>query len=238
MWDEPPTPSYSPTMWDELRILRHVRHPHIALFHGACIQSEGTVLLVMEVVRGKCLDTFLSHWHERWQFLKHQAARQAIMQDVCEALAYLHSLKPCVVHGDLKPNNMHVELRERGPFAKLLDFGLARTVTRHEARITGGTRHYMAPELRAPSNRARGLRADRAVDVFSLGRLLQLLATGEPPDGRGRLWSPSPTLDQEWATVIAASLQDRPEMRPPIRVVQEQLIFAQHDSFPWLLCEG
>ena len=32
--------SCSPEVCNELRILRHVRHPNLVLFHGACIDSE------------------------------------------------------------------------------------------------------------------------------------------------------------------------------------------------------
>ena len=38
-------------------------------------------------------------------------------------MVYLHSMKPHVIHGDIKPANMYVELAVHGCNTKLLDFG-------------------------------------------------------------------------------------------------------------------
>ena len=75
-------------MWDELRILRHVRHPHIVLFHGACIRSDGMLWLVMELVRGLRMDRFLRFWDTKWELSQHEIARESVMRGICQALAY------------------------------------------------------------------------------------------------------------------------------------------------------
>eukprot|EP00972_Heterocapsa_arctica_P005885 868586-Heterocapsa_arctica.AAC.1 len=61
----------------------------------------------MEKVDGLRLDNFLSTQRQHCDTSVHTAARSAIMQGVCQALVFLHSRKPCVVHGDLKPSNIH-----------------------------------------------------------------------------------------------------------------------------------
>jgi len=46
----------------ELRVLRHVRHPNIVLFHGSTINSTTCeIALVLERVYGQKLDAFLTH---------------------------------------------------------------------------------------------------------------------------------------------------------------------------------
>eukprot|EP00972_Heterocapsa_arctica_P060327 8897905-Heterocapsa_arctica.AAC.1 len=41
------------TLINELRIMRHVRHPNIALFHGAVLEAGADdILLVLERIRG------------------------------------------------------------------------------------------------------------------------------------------------------------------------------------------
>ena len=45
------------TLANELRILRHVRHPNVVLFYGACLDVESCgLVLVMKWVLGECSD--------------------------------------------------------------------------------------------------------------------------------------------------------------------------------------
>ena len=84
-----------------------------------------------------------------------------------------------VVHLDLKPS--HVRLRADGR-AALVDFGLARharlpDLIGEEVRRPMGTGAYISPE------QLRGVRGDPRSDVFAIGVILYLLATGVLPFG-------------------------------------------------------
>ncbi|MCX7167964.1 MAG: universal stress protein [Rhodocyclales bacterium] len=84
-----------------------------------------------------------------------------------------------VVHHDIKPS--HVILREDGQ-AVLIDFGLAfhnqlPDLVEEESDQLMGTPAYISPEQIA------GVRGDPRSDVFSLGVILYLLATGRLPFG-------------------------------------------------------
>ena len=79
-------------------------------------------------------------------------------------------------HLDLKPEN--IILAARG--AVLLDFGLSRhaalpDLLSEESNAPMGSAAYIAPE------QVLGDRSDPASDIFALGGILYLLATGEPP---------------------------------------------------------
>jgi len=161
-----------PSLGNELRILRHVRHPNVVLFHGACIDPTSSELaLVLEYVQGQRLDRFLETVQPS------ETARHSILIDICCALRYLHGQRPCVVHGDLKASNILVEDCGVGrPRPKLVDFGLSRLLTR-KAKPLGGTLNWMAPELLQNP----GMSPAPSADVFSFGRLAFFATTGVRP---------------------------------------------------------
>ena len=84
---------------------------------------------------------------------------------------YLHSLAVPIVHGDLKPANVMVEMRfdlnsRFEPLAKVIDFGLSRVPSRH-AKPLGGTLHWTAPEV----HRGSTLPSPSA-DIFAFGCIM------------------------------------------------------------------
>eukprot|EP00931_Biecheleriopsis_adriatica_P025168 TRINITY_DN15532_c0_g2_i1.p1 TRINITY_DN15532_c0_g2~~TRINITY_DN15532_c0_g2_i1.p1 ORF type:complete len:688 (+),score=80.62 TRINITY_DN15532_c0_g2_i1:275-2065(+) len=162
----------------ELRVLRHLHHPNVIEFLGACIHSkaEGLELsLVFQYVdQGITANTLASHINYEDGLSKSiRSGLLGILYDVSNALLYMHSLKPPVVHRDIKGSNVLIELlAECEMRAKICDFGLSHHIGKP---LHGGTVHMMAPEalLKVP--------VSTAVDVFSFGRLTFLLATGRRP---------------------------------------------------------
>lgn len=96
--------------------------------------------------------------------------------DILQALAFAHDLKPPVLHGDVKPDN--VLLASEEPVAvKLADFGLSTQVCPDTGLTTaGGTVYYMAPECLW----GYGVPAS---DVFSAGMVIYRMLTGTTPFG-------------------------------------------------------
>jgi len=158
---------------NELRVLRHVRHPNMVLFHGATVNpSTGAICLVLERVHGLEIGEFL----RTAVGPDAMSIRLQVITDVCCALWYLHAQRPQVVHGDLKGSNLLIEQRSTGPHGKLLDFGLSRLMTR-DVRPLGGTLTWMAPEV---INNPRAT-PKASADIFSLGRLAHFIITGTKP---------------------------------------------------------
>ncbi len=102
-----------------------------------------------------------------------EAAR--IGREIAEGLAVAHGHG--LMHRDIKPANLWIE--EANSRVKILDFGLARAM-QEDARLTAtgavlGTPAYMSPE------QSQGEIVDWRADLFSLGVVLYLLATGKLP---------------------------------------------------------
>ncbi len=156
------------------------------------------MFMVMEFVDGEPLNRILF----REKRLGVRKACEIVLQ-VAEALHYIH--KQNVVHCDIKTENILVteeehEGKRSRTVIKLLDFGLARSLTASRASTSlSGTPHYVAPE------RIRGEPASPASDVYGVGILLYELLTGQVP------W------DGPVQKILAGHLDEKP--RPPSQLV-------------------
>eukprot|EP00928_Gymnodinium_smaydae_P043196 TRINITY_DN2899_c0_g1_i7.p1 TRINITY_DN2899_c0_g1~~TRINITY_DN2899_c0_g1_i7.p1 ORF type:complete len:830 (+),score=73.86 TRINITY_DN2899_c0_g1_i7:79-2568(+) len=158
---------------NELRILRHARHPNLVQCFGAVIHMTSCRFgLVLEFVHGVSLFAFKFHMSDNVA----RSQRFQVIAGVSNALSYLHSRFPVIVHGDLKPDNVLIELRQVSVFPKLLDFGLSRLLT-SRVKSLDGTLRWVAPEVLQRG----GMRPKASVDVFALGYLIYYTTTGNLP---------------------------------------------------------
>lgn len=158
----------------ELRAIRHVRHPHVVSFFGATADADRrSITLVYELISGAPLNVYVT---ARPRDAMH---RFQLVHQMCAALCYLHAQRPRIVHGDLTAGNILVTEEARGPWAKLIDFGLSRVLSSRPYAI-GGSMGWAAPELYD-----RGARATTKGDVFGFGWLTFLAIAGQLPfEGR------------------------------------------------------
>ncbi len=153
----------------EARAASALNHPNIIVVHDLG-ESDGTLFVAMELVDGDTL--------RAWARAKPRspAVVLSLMRQATAALQVAHAAG--LVHRDLKPENMLVR---RDGFLKILDFGLARSVTPEEGRTSTmpgtvlGTAPYMSPE------QVLGQPAGPSSDLFSLGTILYELLTGKHP---------------------------------------------------------
>ena len=164
----------------ERQALAVMDHENIAKVLDAGSTQEGQLYFVMEYVPGVPITQYAD---ERKLPLNE---RLELFVQVCRALQHAH-LKG-VIHRDIKPSNVLVREADGRPIAKVIDFGLAKTLgtERLDQTIPGqimGTYQYMSPEQAG----ANVLDIDTRTDVYSLGVLLYELLTGSTPLEKSRL---------------------------------------------------
>ncbi|POM71262.1 TKL protein kinase, partial [Phytophthora palmivora] len=126
----------------------------------------GEVKLMAELMKGGDLRSLLKEFEAKNypQGIDYDKIR--IVYEIAQALTYLHSLSPIVIHRDLKSKNI---LLTEDLEAKVTDFGASRE--RQEQTMTAGvgTMLWMAPEVMMAEH------YDEKADIFSFGVLLSEL---------------------------------------------------------------
>ena len=128
---------------------------------------EGGIVLE-ERVEGVNLEEYLLK--ENTEFLEEEILEIGIQ--LCDALHFLHSNRPPIIHGDVKPENIMISM-EKPLRIRLIDVDegvVWRTNERN--RYSRGTIGYCSPEQR------RGEAFDVKSDIYSLGKTLEFLYFG------------------------------------------------------------
>lgn len=196
----------------EAVILANLRHPNLPRVTDHFVIDGQGQYLVMDFIEG--------------EDLRERIDRQGLLSDadavilgiaICDALSYLHSRQPQVVHRDIKPGN--VKITPAGNIL-LVDFGLAKVTQGSQATTTGA--RAMTPGYSPPEQYGTA-RTDPRSDVYSLGATLYMSLTGALPDdalaramGQAelvRVRKHNPKVSRRLAAVIEKAMETRPEQR-------------------------
>ncbi|MBN1995114.1 MAG: protein kinase [Anaerolineae bacterium] len=197
----------------EALILARLRHPALPrVTHH--FSFEGQQYLVMDFIEGENL----------WQIVKKQGhpleEAQAInyIQQVGEAVNYLHRQTPPIIHRDIKPQNIKITPDGR---AVLVDFGIAKEGAAGSRTQTGA--QGVTPGF-SPPEQYSGLGTTPASDIYSLGATLYAVLTGKkPPDsvslmvGGSKFQPPDEVnarLSHHVSEAIVHAMQVKPADRP------------------------
>ncbi|MCC6428840.1 MAG: serine/threonine protein kinase [Phycisphaerales bacterium] len=167
----------------ERQALALMEHAGICKVLDAGATPQGRPYFAMELVRGVPITDYCN-MHRLGM-----VERLTLFVDVC--LAVQHAHQKGIIHRDLKPTNILVAMTDKGPAAKVIDFGIAKAMrgslgghTVHTAMGQFiGTPEYMSPEQAASG----GVDIDTRTDVYSLGVVLYELLTGVLPIDSERL---------------------------------------------------
>ncbi|HEX6642511.1 MAG TPA: serine/threonine-protein kinase, partial [Thermoanaerobaculia bacterium] len=207
----------------EARSAASIRHQNVATIYEVDETADGIPFIVMEYCEGETLSQRIRRRAlDSGEFL-------AIARQIAAGVAAAHEKN--IVHRDIKSANIIVETNG---LAKILDFGLAKSLPRsltdpglektYES-ATGhffGTLHFISPE------QAHGAEADARSDLFAVGVVLYHMATGHLPfnadaplmvlekvrDGEPEPFVPvDPSFPPAAAKIISRLLQKNPDSR-------------------------
>jgi hypothetical protein len=163
----------------EARLLARLHHPALPRVSDHFSEGDGQ-FLVMQFIPGDDLSEMMIR--KRGPFPANQVLTWA--DQLLDALDYLHTQDPQIVHRDIKPQNL--KLTQRGQII-LLDFGLAKGQAGDISRVTTTASIFGYTPNYAPLEQIQGLGTDSRSDLYSLGATLYHLMTGvKPPDALTR----------------------------------------------------
>ncbi|XP_008148454.2 ankyrin repeat and protein kinase domain-containing protein 1 [Eptesicus fuscus] len=156
---------------EEATKMEKIKFQHIVSIYGVCKQPLG---IVMEFMANGSLEKMLCTHSISWQL------KFRIIHETSLAMNFLHSIKPPLLHLDLKPGNI---LLDSSMHVKISDFGLSKWMEQStrmqyiERSALRGTLSYMPPEMFLQSNMAPGPK----YDVYSFGIVIWDILTQKKP---------------------------------------------------------
>ncbi len=224
-------------------------HPHVVTVFDFGRSVEGHLYMVMELLEGSTLGDLI---HYRAPLPP--AFALSILSQICDALEEAHRQR--LVHRDLKPDNVLLTSHDEGPWAKVLDFGIARMfrepddgpgLERHHSTVEiAGTPAYMSPE------QILGKEPDPRSDLYSLGIILfEMLTRRRPFDDENSVAlcmkqlneqpsriSPTQQVSEPVERLVRGLLEKKPEDRPQrARDVKALIAACPESSYPFSLPE-
>jgi serine/threonine-protein kinase len=170
---------HDPTMLARFRreaeAAARLRHPNVSSVLDVGETPGGHQVMVMDLVEGRSLGDIMEIRLPRHRIIN-------FVRQILRGLDHAHAAG--LVHRDLKPDNVIVELDHHGnEIPRIVDFGIA--ALRTDEAVAGGrltetgallgTPLYMAPE------QARGEVVDHRADLFALGVMLFEMLSGTTP---------------------------------------------------------
>ena len=155
----------------EIKLMSRLEHPNIVRFVGVAWTTLVQLKMITEFmprgsVRMLLQDVRRNNLNLQW-FVGSPVTKLRIAANVAEALVYLHTNDPSIIHRDLKSSNVLLSVNYD---AKLTDFGTSRELSdEHTMTAEIGTLAWIAPEIMLG-----GHYTERA-DIYSFGCLLNEL---------------------------------------------------------------
>lgn len=197
----------------EANILATLRHPNLPRVTDHFTVPGSGQYLVMDYIEGTDL--------RQWMKTKGKLEEIEVLQigiEICNALIYLHTRQPPILHRDIKPGN--IRLTPTGQVL-LVDFGLAKRSPHGEKTTTGA--QALTPGYAPPEQYGQG--TDPRSDIYALGATLYAVLTGMiPEDGLARAMG---------SVELTPIVQHNPHISPiTAQVIEKAMAVFPNDRYP------
>jgi serine/threonine protein kinase/ribosomal protein L31 len=194
--------------------------------------ESGVAYLVMQYIPGEDLEDYLEQQPQKR--MSEQEALE-IIHPVLDALEYLHTRNPPIIHRDVKPSN--IRIRPDGRIF-LVDFGQAKIYAADQKTAIGA--QGLTPGF-APLEQYGGGGTDARTDLYALGATLYVMLSGleELPQAPARMMNDTvqplrqlnPNVSPQMEQCIMRLLQMKQEDRyPDIAALRNDLPLVQQQS--------
>jgi eukaryotic-like serine/threonine-protein kinase len=158
----------------EASAVARLQSPHVPRVFGTGSLVDGTPFIVLELLDGVNLDSYV---RRRGPLPLSRVVR--IVTQLASAVREAHA--EGIIHRDIKPENIFLTGSEAEPYAKLLDFGVAKLGRDRSSQVTHrgavlGTPCYMSPEQLVDSSEVT-----ESSDLWSLSVVAYVALTGRLP---------------------------------------------------------
>jgi serine/threonine protein kinase len=192
----------------EATLLASLRHAHLPRVSDHFVIKDQGQYLVMDFIQGV-------NAQEHMKQIEGPLPEADVLRwayEVLDALSYLHSRTPPVLHRDIKPGNIKITPDGR---AVLVDFGLAKARDPDQP-TTVGAKAY-TPGF-APPEQYGQERTSIQTDIYSLGATLYMLLTRQRPTDSiervtGKELIPIRSLNPDVTDHVAESIEKALELR-------------------------
>lgn len=217
----------------EASVLARLDHPNLPKVSDYFTEG-GLDYLVMDFVSGKDLKEIMDEARRSGRFLSETEVMNWARQ-LCDALDYMHTQDPPVLHRDIKPGN--IKLTPSG-LIKLVDFGLVKVLVKDDSRtitvLQGrGTAAYTPLEQYGEDDS----HTDARSDIYALGATLYHLLSNQPPaEAKQRFLRPdslkplrehNPAIGARVEQAVLCAIAMHPDDRPGAVAEFREMLFGK-----------
>ena len=159
----------------EIEFLRKTKHENIVSYKDSgevIVEGKKFLYLVLNFIAGETLAERMTREPISTVFDIRQ-----ILSDVLNGLEYLHSLPEPIIHNEITPQNIMLDLSSDTPQAKIIDFGYARSFLQSSKTYNreGLSLSFVASECITANT------FSPQSDLFSAGAVMYQMLFGTPP---------------------------------------------------------